>query len=497
MEMKAHNRLSVRIIVLIFITVFLPSSLTAVYYKNRLDEDLKKEILSKTASELQIRTDKALSAIKFMAAKVEEIVDHITVRLSGRPDQAKTITGGVPSPGFYESPLYHELAADFRIEISQNERYLQLRLINTTGREIVRLERTDGGVAEIPPNMLQDKSERYYFKHIMESEKTSVHVTRPSLNREFGEITSPHTLIFRISRKVFLDSGEMLGMVVLNVDANMLFGSKLSDGKSGFLIIDEEGTYLHHWDEKLLFEKDLGHGANLLEEKPELRDNLRTQDSRIHYDPELEEYRVWSKVFYNLHNRKHYLVFMKRIPESLVVEPWASTLEKGIYAISLIAVASFLFIFLVVNRSLRPLVELISSIRRLEEGYLGARAGIRSKTEIGKIGGAFDHMARSLENKAKLVKLLKDITVAANGSSTFDEVMLTCLNKVCAYTGWEVGHVYLPDSEGVCVPTELWHIEKPHLFKTFIDVTREITFAPGGRRPAGACLQKRKAGLDH
>lgn len=85
----------------------------------------------------------------------------------------------------------------------------------------------------------------------------------------------------------------------------------------------------------------------------------------------------------------------------------------------------------------------------------------------------------ALRIQAALVKLLQEIAVAANEASEVDEAMLICLEKVCAYTGWEIGHVYLPDSEGNLVHTGLWHVEDKERFKTFLEVTESTTFAPG------------------
>jgi diguanylate cyclase (GGDEF)-like protein/PAS domain S-box-containing protein len=57
------------------------------------------------------------------------------------------------------------------------------------------------------------------------------------------------------------------------------------------------------------------------------------------------------------------------------------------------------------------------------------------------------------------LQLLKAIAVAANEAATVEEALQRALDEVCAYTGWAVGHVYLPDGPGMLVPTALWHLE--------------------------------------
>ena len=47
------------------------------------------------------------------------------------------------------------------------------------------------------------------------------------------------------------------------------------------------------------------------------------------------------------------------------------------------------------------------------------------------------------KKEATLVQLLQAVTVAANRSSTIEHTAQICLDRICAYTGWPVGHVYL------------------------------------------------------
>ncbi|MGH9035328.1 MAG: putative bifunctional diguanylate cyclase/phosphodiesterase [Acidimicrobiia bacterium] len=60
-------------------------------------------------------------------------------------------------------------------------------------------------------------------------------------------------------------------------------------------------------------------------------------------------------------------------------------------------------------------------------------------------------------------QLLKAIAVAANEAATVEEALQRALDEVCTYTGWAVGHVYLPDGPGMLVPTPLWHLEDDEL----------------------------------
>jgi PAS domain S-box-containing protein len=78
------------------------------------------------------------------------------------------------------------------------------------------------------------------------------------------------------------------------------------------------------------------------------------------------------------------------------------------------------------------------------------------------------------------VQLLQVVAVTANTASTIEEAMQTCLERICAYTDWPVGHVYLAeDSSGGLVPTALWYLEDPERFEAFREATGTACFAPG------------------
>src|SRR5688572_12369760 len=56
-------------------------------------------------------------------------------------------------------------------------------------------------------------------------------------------------------------------------------------------------------------------------------------------------------------------------------------------------------------------------------------------------------------------ELLRAIAVAANESSTIEEALQICLERVCGHVRWPVGHAYLLDPpRGVLVPTGIWHL---------------------------------------
>ncbi len=89
-------------------------------------------------------------------------------------------------------------------------------------------------------------------------------------------------------------------------------------------------------------------------------------------------------------------------------------------------------------------------------------------------------MTESLREKTESLKLLRRVAASANRARTVDEAMQTCLEDICTFIGWPVGHFYLIDDEsGELVSTKVWHLDDPERFKLFREVTESHRFKPG------------------
>jgi len=77
------------------------------------------------------------------------------------------------------------------------------------------------------------------------------------------------------------------------------------------------------------------------------------------------------------------------------------------------------------------------------------------------------------KKEATLVQLLHSVTVAANRSSNIEHTAQTCLRLICAYTGWQVGHVFLraKHSCGGFVSANIWCEGEGERFAAFREAT--------------------------
>ncbi len=92
-----------------------------------------------------------------------------------------------------------------------------------------------------------------------------------------------------------------------------------------------------------------------------------------------------------------------------------------------------------------------------------------------------EQSTQKLHEKNKSISLMENIAAIANESDNIDETIETCLNTICAYMGWPIGHycTIVNDVTDYLVSTELWHLDYPERFEVFRKVTKGTQYAPG------------------
>lgn len=84
----------------------------------------------------------------------------------------------------------------------------------------------------------------------------------------------------------------------------------------------------------------------------------------------------------------------------------------------------------------------------------------------------------ALERSISFVQLLQAVASAANSASTVEEAMQIALQRVCALTGWVIGHLWLAsDSEpGLLLSTDVWSLGEPERYRPFVEGTANLVF---------------------
>lgn len=129
----------------------------------------------------------------------------------------------------------------------RKEIYDQIRYLDLSGEEIVRVNFHDGKANLVAKDQLQNKAHRYYFQHALQLSCNQVYVSPIDLNIEHGMIELPHKPTIRMAAPVFDEFGQKRGIVIINYLAKYLMnGLRLFNLDSGtnYMLINNNGYFL-------------------------------------------------------------------------------------------------------------------------------------------------------------------------------------------------------------------------------------------------------------
>ncbi|SMF57491.1 PAS domain S-box-containing protein [Tistlia consotensis] len=322
----------------------------------------------------------------------------------------------------------HELGRLFRAVLEAKPAYLQVRLIDASGHEAVRTDRSGPGgtIRQVPRSELQVKGGRPYFAAALAVPQGEVYVSPIELNREHGAIEQPKAPVVRVAAPVEAEDGTPFGILVINVAMSPVFGAMREAAESAGLslaVVDRQGDFLLHPDPSRSFAHEFGPAPRLQDELPSL-DGLADLAS---VDPQFTaraETRDGAEIgvaaaAQDLGPGNRVAVVLTARRDRLLdsaLEVLRTSALSGLAAL----LAAGLAVSVIAWRTLRPLGQITRAVKAVDRGEpvpLPAAAG-----EIGVLARAFEgHLERE--------RLFSAAFAWAN-----DAIMTT--NSQGAITGW-------------------------------------------------------------
>lgn len=294
--------------------------------------------------------------------------------------------------------------------------YYQIRYIGVAdgGREIVRIDNRAGEIEVTPPARLQAKGERDYFKATLGLRQGEVHLSEFDLNREWGVIEQPHRPTLRASTPVFTPSGEVFGMVVINMDAGSLLKSAISDlpGIQTYMT-NSGGQYLLHPDSRqaFKFEPDVTPGnANKITADfhfiqkmfdPQTPDYLPLQAVATKPGSPLFAAR---RIYFDPFNPQRSLLLMHYLPGAAVAEQVATIpADTLLYEFMVMLLVGGIAV-LALRRTFSPLKQIAEAADKIAVGDQDNLLLPTDGGEVGSLTRALNAMLASLSQREKLLR---------------------------------------------------------------------------------------------
>ncbi len=98
-----------------------------------------------------------------------------------------------------------------------------------------------------------------------------------------------------------------------------------------------------------------------------------------------------------------------------------------------------------------------------------------------------------------LVQVIRAVTATAEEGADIEIAARACLDRLCAYLGWPVGHLYLVSETdpGALVSSRVWHLDDPDRFAAFRSATEAAPCSAGPDLPARVLASARATWVTH
>jgi len=137
------------------------------------------------------------------------------------------------------------MAALFRNLVEVNPAYLQMRLLDESGNELLRVNRKGNRVEQVEEADLQQKMHRDYFREAISCEAGQTYYSALDLNVEHGRIEVPYVPVMRVGHVVEGPRGKVLFLV------NLAMGPMLERYGAHQWVFNSRGQVIHGdgaWD---------------------------------------------------------------------------------------------------------------------------------------------------------------------------------------------------------------------------------------------------------
>ena len=140
-----------------------------------------------------------------------------------------------------------DLAKDYLSFSASVRKYEQIRLLNTEGQEIVRINFNKGNPQIVSKKNLQNKKDRYYFDKTFNLNKGEIYISPLDLNIDRGKIEFPLQPVIRFGTPIFDEKAKKRGIVLLNYFGdNILNKLRKSSNKeqNEISLVNKDGYWL-------------------------------------------------------------------------------------------------------------------------------------------------------------------------------------------------------------------------------------------------------------
>jgi diguanylate cyclase (GGDEF)-like protein len=320
--------------------------------------------------------------------------------------------------GLEANPAREQLAQVYSSFMIHHPEYLQIRLITRQhhGLELIRFDRDADGLARVQGDDLQEKGQFSYVFDTLTFSPGRIYTSPISVNHEYGAHSAEGMPTLRLGTPVATASGEVVGVVVIDIDLAGLLKRLQSDLPSDYQVYlaNEWGDFLVHPDASKTFGFDRGRRVFMQDSFSATRPLFEQSQSEVLLDGIARPRQAAGQV----------LAFVRRPfgaseGNRFIVLGLAKPLEDvlsganllGISIVRMVLVFSALALLLAVlfARALtKPLHSLAYAATHLFAEHAMERLPLKRTDEIGVLARCFDRLRREIKSQMDVLHNKQD-----------------------------------------------------------------------------------------
>jgi signal transduction histidine kinase/CheY-like chemotaxis protein len=421
-QMNFFSRIRIRLILSFFLVAFIPALIISLYAMQTITNTLHQQVLSEQAT-----------IIKTLNMKIEAFftsIENDLVFLSQSQPMAHYLNLRSTFPP--NSPALKKACQAVEQEFFSFSRiegiYYQVRYLDETGQEVVRIDANGVNTQVVAQAQLENKSHFYYFKETMQLLKKEVFVSYLELNKEYDQIEIPHQPVIRYATPIYYPDKRRAGIVITNVDANQ-FLQLLGET----LLVDQDGYYLAHPEEKKRWGNDLNTDYRLAQDYPHSVQTILEETDGVISAAKVTL--IFQRV---LIPESGFWILIREVPTDELLQ----RIDRFYITIDILLIFAILFALIIAllhNRQITiPIVHLTQIIKQVSAGDGEARAKVEQVSELGTLGHELNTMLNTINaNRLALQRTKQEVEAENLAKSRFlagmSHELRTPLNAIIGY----------------------------------------------------------------
>ncbi|MBK8635531.1 MAG: hypothetical protein IPN72_18985 [Saprospiraceae bacterium] len=299
--------------------------------------------------------------------------------------------------------LEQELVQVFTEMLQNKPSYFQIAILDTSGKEVIKVIKKQGKIFQVPKGELQEKGNLRYFQEAILLKKKQFYFSEINLNEENGMIDVPEKPTLRSATPVYKNN-QIFGLVLIKMELSNFY-KELDETyaeDTRLYLIDDEGQYLYNEDHQKEFGVQRKTGFQFKDDFRTSTENLNVsgESANDFVDNQGNSYVNYIKNISYSQNGFHHIFVISTNNTNYVLESARQVRTQSLSILLVVIILSILFSFLFTLIYSKNIKAITQAITNYVEGKPQEQVQISNrKDELELLYQNFAQMREKIDNQ--------------------------------------------------------------------------------------------------